>query len=280
MIGSRGSRNRAVVGRNAVWGAVVAVLTINALAGRVISFAGDNGLLSTVIGLGGVSALVWFALFVIDRLSFAPATADLSSRDWLIAAGCAILALVPSSPAAGLGVFLAGAYLLATSAAHTSERRLSYLALALSGVFLWGKLALNFLAVWVLPIDAFLASAIAGADFSGNVVYSGDQNARFVVSQGCSSLVNISFAILAWVSITQAFDVTLERRDLPFGFAVIVAVVSVNLARLAVMFAWPETFDYVHEGPGRAYFAFGSAAAAVVASLIGVQVIAKRRAEA
>src|SRR5205085_7018020 len=123
---------------------------------------------------------------------------QITRRDLAVAGFVVLLSFLPFFFAAKAGVLLAGVYLFATSNAGSASRRASLILLALTGPLIWGRVLLTVFAAPILALDAHIVASVIGFDVSGNLVGSAGSPVRFLIAGGCSSVHNISIAILLW----------------------------------------------------------------------------------
>ena len=102
------------VGR-AGWFAAAGILAaLNAQADQIIHALTDKTLSTALIELGGISAIIWFAMFAALKIGLEDETNGLSRRDLAVLAIVGLLSFLPLFFAAKIGLFLAGsvAYVL------------------------------------------------------------------------------------------------------------------------------------------------------------------------
>ncbi|MGB0683911.1 MAG: hypothetical protein ACPGOV_14455 [Magnetovibrionaceae bacterium] len=185
--------------------------------------------------------------------------------DWIFAFILMALLLVPLATAAWVGL---AAY-MAASLAHLRQ-----------GISPWGRagclillslglrepvsrMLFSFFGEGVLTFDA-LATAAAlkiigqAALTQGNMITGGSGHELLVLS-GCSSFRNLSFVLLAWFALSRFLVVRAgvrsgSRPDWIVGAGLFVAMIGVNVARLAVMAQGPEAYQFFHDGPGTQVF--------------------------
>jgi len=92
-----------------------------------------------------------------------------------------------------------------------------YILLALTGTLIWGRLFLEVIApTTLLRLDARFVSLLSGMPSEGNVVnFSG--GGPIPIAPGCSSLHNMSLAVLMWITAVKLLDLTMTRRVLATG---------------------------------------------------------------
>jgi len=138
-----------------------AIAAINALAGKLATALHDHSIVGALLSLGGVSAIIWFALIVMLLIASKADKAEaLMPLDRPVLASIAFLAAVPFNFGAAIAVMLGGAYLLATSTSTSATRRIAIIMLALTGPLIWGRLLLAFFGPLLLGLDAYVAAGL------------------------------------------------------------------------------------------------------------------------
>lgn len=226
------------------------VATVNGFAGKIAVAIHSQSLAVTVFDLGGVSAITWFAIGSLFTIaSEGTARSGMKPHDKAVASLTLALSFLPLNFAAAIGLLLCGAYLAATSAKGSSDQRIAILMIALTGPLIWGRFLLALMGPFLLGLDARLAGILAGAPVQGNVVGLRGGGSLYV-ALGCSSVHNMSLAVLLFVTLTQ----TLRLRYTPLlvltGVGAALAMAIVNVLRLATMARFPQYFDLLHTGWG------------------------------
>lgn len=248
-----------------------AIAAVNALAGKLATALHGQSLAGALLSLGGVSAIIWFALIVMLLIAGKDDNVEaLMPLDRPALALMALLAALPFNFGAAIAVMLGGGYLLVTSTSTSSARRIGIIMLALTGPLIWGRLLLAFFGPLLLGLDAYLAAAIAGSSVQGNVVDLFGGAGRLYVALGCSSLHNMSLSILLFAVVTQMLQLRLTPRLISVCVASAAAMAIVNILRLATIARFPSHFEYFHVGQGGALFGLASFAAAIVVTGVGV----------
>jgi len=222
------------------------------------------GLMEGMLALGGVSAIIWFALFALLAIAREPGFDGCRPRDLPLLAAACIAALLPSAWIAAVALFATGLYLAATSDGGARDGRIAVVLLALSGPLLWGRLLMVAFAPLLLSLDSHFVALIAGTSASGNTVRFAGSAGRFVVGIPCSSIHNISLAIVLWGTLVALLKLRIDARLVGFGVAATVAMFLVNAARLASIALFPADFDLLHLGAGAGAFGWASMIAAAL----------------
>lgn len=218
--------------------------------------------------LAGVSVVVWIAaavaLWMMRRMSEAPA----SARDLRFAVAALLLFALPPAPLNWLGLTATGLYLAATAKKGAPGRRAGLIITALCVPMFWSKILMSAMSDMILRFDAALAGILLNAERTGNAVAFADGSGHFWIAPECSSLANISIAILCWVVLGQGVS---DRRPPGFGYcaAAIVAVVTLNVARIALTGISRTHYVILHGPVGDFVFDFLSVAAMAAILALG-----------
>ena len=244
---------------------------MNGFAGKIATSVFNRPPVLAIVDLGGVSAIAWFAigsLFTMSNESAAQATA--TSRDRRVAGLVLFLSFLPLNFAAAIGLLLCGLYLAATSWSDAIEGRLATVMIALTGPLIWGRFLLALMGPFLLGLDAQMAGLLAGASVQGNVVAMRDGGSLYV-ALGCSSVHNMSLAVLLFVTLTQRLRLRYTPLLVATGIGAALSMTAVNVLRLAALARFPQHFDLIHTGWGGTMFGLISFVAAGAVIIGGIR---------
>lgn len=258
------------VSRTALFAAAGVLAALNAEADQIIS-AVQYERVGLVIGtLAGVSAVVWFAMYAALTIGFEAPVGRLRRGDALVLSAILVLAVVPLLYAAKAALLLAALHLFFTPQPGHSDRRVACVLLALTGPLIWGRLILLALASPLLSLDAHIVGRLIGSPVDGNTVQFSGSRIQFLVGTGCSSLHNMSLAIVLWTTAIALFNLRLSWRLLVIGVAMVLWMFVLNILRLASIGLFPARFVFLHEGAGAELFGWGSLLGAAALIAFGV----------
>jgi hypothetical protein len=243
------------------------VAALNAQADQIINSLRYQSVDIAVATLGGVGAIIWIAMFAAVKIGF-DEKRTIGRIDLIVLLAVAGLSLLPVSLAAQAGLLLCGLYLLATSERGSPSRRISVVLLALTGPLIWGRIFLHVFAMPILALDANLVGWMIGSPVNGNTVEFMGASGKFLVGTPCSSVHNISLAIVLWATAAALFDLRIDRRYVLVGLAMAGWMFALNIARLVAVGLFPAHFHFLHVGAGAELFGW--------AGLIGAAAIAAR----
>jgi exosortase/archaeosortase family protein len=250
---------------------------LNAQADQILANLGWNTLAHSLLELGGVSVIIWFAIFATLKVGMEGDCDRLSGRDAAVAVAVVTLCVVPLSFAAKAGLVLAGFYLFLTSRTNNSSRRVSLMLLALTGPLVWGRALLAIFATPILSLDAHIVGSALGSTVQGNLVALPRGSGSLMIGEPCSSVHNISIAIVLWTTVAVLFKLRLDRQFAAVGIAMIAWMFVLNIARLAAIGLYPQHYDYLHYGEGAVLFGWAALIGAAFLAGYGVIRAAERQ---
>jgi len=239
---------------------------INSLADKIILAFAHAPMIGVIANLAGISAVIWFAMYAALKIGWDAEPDQLRKSDWLALLAVLVSAILPVTYAAKAGLLLCGFYLLATTRPDEPAHRVALVLTALTWTFVWGPLILNIFSGPVLAVDAHIVALLIGSDVSGNEVQFVHSPDSFLIAGGCSSVHNISLAIVLWWTAIALFDLRVDARLVATGAAMIFFMFALNIARLCAIGLYPDRFEFIHSGVGAALFGW--------TGLIGVAILA------
>jgi len=216
---------------------------------------------------GGFDALAWgVALW---RLVKAPTRAA-TMGELAVVFGLCLLGSLRQPEAAPLALTGLALWLLTIGEAQT--RAAAAVLLAITSHQLWSHLVFNFASPELVRADAMMVGAaltlaVKGVTWRDNLITM-PGGFSVVVLEGCSSFVNVSASLLAWVALAKMEALRWVRNDIWVAAAAVLAQVGLNVARLCLLAQSPTMYLYWHDGDGaRIYVAIASAAAVLIGVL-------------
>ena len=263
--------------RGALFAAAGVLAALNVRADRLVGAFQQHLPLEVIARLGGISAVIWFAMYAAMKIGFEKDPQAVRSGDGAVLAAVVLLSFIPLSFAARAGLLICGLYLFATTAPGMASRRVSVILLALTGPLVWGPILLRLFAAPILAFDAHLVGAVVGSGVEGNVVGFSDGTSKFLIGGPCSSVHNISLAIVLWATAGAMFDLRIDRRYLLVGAAMMLWMFVLNILRLATIGFFPRNFDFLHSGTGATLFSWTALIGACLIAGMGVIRAAERQ---
>jgi exosortase/archaeosortase family protein len=248
------------------------IAALNARSAPVATMIDEAGLQNAIYGLFGVSVVIWFALYAAWTIAVTKEAAEPYRRGdsivLLAMIGCIALPLPILSIGGG---FTAGLWLLFTSQKGSAARRMAIILTAITAQQIFGRLFMTLFSQAILAADIFLVDIFSGFEGQGNVLTRPD-GSNMIVAAGCSSINNMSYALLAWVTVAQLFKLRLDKRLAGYVALSLIAIFLLNTLRLLMMGWYPAHFDFIHVGGGAAMFSW--AGFILLAVLAGMAVLA------
>ncbi|MGV7217086.1 hypothetical protein [Bradyrhizobium sp. UFLA05-112] len=204
------------------------------LASRVIQSVHRHGWVEATLGTFEISVVVWISCAVGVSLVLQDRTIGIRSSELVLGAIFVLLVLLPIGPLSWLAVTALSLYVINT--AHVSPlRRGALILLATTVPMLWSRLLFQFFAEQVLRIDASLVGWILRTHRTGDIVDFVDGSGVLVILPACSSLANVSLALLCWVVVSQLVSHKKSAYDLFWPVMACISVVVVNVTRISFM---------------------------------------------
>ena len=263
--------------RGSVFAAAGILAALNAEATQIISTLTYQSPVEALTGLAGISAVIWVAMVAAWKIGCESRGRLRGNGDLFVLLAVAALAFLPLSFAAQGGLLLCGLYLFATSPRGDAGRRAALVLLSLTGPLIWGRILLNMFAAPILSFDAHIVGAVIGTEVHGNVFAAAGAGRRFVIGDLCSSVHNISLAIVLWTTAAMLFDLRIDRRYVAVGVAMAAFMFALNIARLATIGLFPAYFTFLHFGTGAALFGWAGLIGAALLAGWGVLGAAERQ---
>lgn len=251
------------------------IATVNMFASFIIGSVQQDGMVIAATNLFGLNAAQLFALYglwEIGQREPATAGADRFSRaDGLVVSAAMVLSLFPWHVMALPAVLGLGIWCFFTSPIGSAERRAGVLMLAIGGSSLAARLLLHSVGDQVVSLDAQFVGWLAGVDVRDNVVDFRSVGQRsFILGMGCSSVHNMSQALLLWATVTQLLRITIDWTLALYAVLAMLGMFLVNAARLTAIAWFPQHFDSIHVGTIASLFSFASLIAAMAIIAVGI----------
>ena len=259
------------VDRSVVFAVALIVATLNGLAPRMAQSVDTFGFTGSIANMFGISAIVLFALFAMFAISTAgDERENIGLADVVVVSGVFVATLIPHFIFSSVALFGGALYLWATSRKGSRSSRISTVALALSCTVLWSLVLIRIFGLEVMKLDTLFMATVFGLEQVGNTFRSADGGTRYVVGGSCSSIANISLAVILTATLSQLLEVKVNKTIILAGLAAIGAVVFINSVRLASLGYYPQNFEYLHVGGGRILFGWATMIAVLIIISLGI----------
>ncbi|WP_162242161.1 MULTISPECIES: exosortase/archaeosortase family protein [unclassified Rhizobium] len=219
-----------------------------------------------------VSAIIWIAaywgLVLIGRGEGLHKT---NRADRIVGSVAVILSLIPQSYAAWIGLIICVAWLLGNAKSPSPMVRGTRILLAITVPLFWAKLAFAFAGNAVLRTDAFVTALILGMPSNGNMVQFADRSGYFQIYPACSSLVNMSLALLAWWTVVNLVPRIALTRVAGVAVAMGLCVFLINIVRLVAIGTFRPYFDIIHGDIGNTVVGWFTLAVVAIVCWLGIR---------
>jgi exosortase/archaeosortase family protein len=243
----------------------------NGLLGRLIlssQFADWEGALAGA----DINAIMLLACFAGISLVSAKTSEHLQPRDLGVGLIFLLLISLPIFPLSWVAVTGLSLYILLFANTNPERTRGALILLAMTAPMLWSRLLFQIFAKPILDIDATLVSLLLGTDRTGNMVGFLDKSGYMIVLPACSSLANMSLALLCWVTITQWAGHRWNAKDVLWAGLACASVIAVNVTRISLMGLNHRNYEAIHNSWGDMI-----TNSIMLALMVGVTVLGARR---
>lgn len=240
----------------------------NGISAQILQAIAEDGIGSAILDTFGVSVLVWAACFIATSLLVRHPPEPVTRNDLLLGLAVTAAALLPAAKLSWLALTGLGLYGLRCFESGTRMRRAAFVILAITVPMFWSRLVFAMLTDQILRGDAILVSWIVGTERFGNTVEYADHSGYLFILPACSSLDNVTLALLGWALFAQAFVLRPSLKDVWYCIAACFAVALINVTRIALIGLHPEHFQLLHGVAGASVASFLSLAAIVGLNLI------------
>lgn len=217
-----------------------------------------------------ISVVVWGACLAGLALLLKAPPRPASRADYIALAMAAAAITLPVPPLSWLAVSGLALYLYFGSEPHSQTRRAAAILFAVTIPELWARLVFAALTNWVLQLDAWLVALFLGTAPRGNLVPFADGAGIIVIAPGCSSMSNISLALLCTAAFANFYDRPFSAGLLLQGLAAVLAVVVINVVRIGMIGIDPAHYELIHGTTGATIAGWLTAAAIVALSSMGM----------
>jgi exosortase/archaeosortase family protein len=215
------------------------------LTWRIIVSIATMGWMDALFRTFDISVIVCVACIAGVLLILRDQTPGVRQFEIVLGMGFVFLVILPIGPLSWIGVTMLSAYILVSTEVDTSRRGAAIL-LAATVPMLWSRVLFNLFANSILAADATLVSWLLGTHRTGNMVEFADKSGQLVIFPPCSSLANVSIAILCWVMFNELVAHKKSNKDLLWCLLACLAVVAVNVSRMAVLGLSQVNYLHLH----------------------------------
>jgi hypothetical protein len=175
-----------------------------------------------------------------------------TATDWLAGAVYLALLFIPCGAASWIALTFLAFYEAVRRSRSPEAVATACLFIGIAVTQLWGRLILHLFAAPLLEIDTtlvahFLRFIQGGVDHVGNVI-GNSEGQSLVIMTPCSSLSQISYGLLCWMTVVRAARPEWRWADVPMVLVVVTSVAALNVLRMTLMGLSAEWYVFSH-GP-------------------------------
>ena len=219
--------------------------TANAMLSAVVGGLWNDGVYA-VANTFYVSAIVWIALYIATRFTLLDGAVQTKWSDFVLLALVLITSFLPLGPGTWVMLSVVAIYSIVSSKPMTYTARAGWIFLAVSFSMFWSKRLFNLFAEYFLSLDAILVSQITHTERAGNLVAMPGGNGYLEIAAPCSSMANVSLAVLCWVTFTQSANVRWRPQNALWCFLACGSVIAINVTRISLIGFFPQYFELLH----------------------------------
>ncbi|TPN85042.1 exosortase/archaeosortase family protein [Mesorhizobium sp. CU2] len=231
--------------RSQIYCGVVAVGFANGASDRVAESVARDGPILALMEMFGVSLIAWLAMGVTIWLLLHSEAERARRSDFVVACVAGFAFLIPLPQVSWLALAGVAAYLASTSS-QGMLRRAAVLLGAVTVPMFWARIAFAVFGGPILSVDAKIVGWIVGTGGVGNTVPFADGSGVVFLLPACSSLTNLSLALLCGVMIVKLYDLRWSWTVIRALVAACLATVVVNLTRISLIGVMPAYYDIIH----------------------------------
>ena len=262
---------RASMPRNEFFAGLFILGCANGIGARAIESVNQHGWAGALIGTFEISLIVWFSCFAGIAFIFRDTAANIRAFDVIIGAGFLLLVILPIGGLSWLAVTALSLYVLVFTNASSALRKGAVILLATTVPMLWSRLLFHFFANRILEIDAAFVGWLLGTPRTGNIIGFADQSGNLAILPPCSSLGNVSLAILCWVTMSRSVRHRWSPHDIFWCLFACGSVVTLNVTRISLMGLSRSHYEVIHSQWGDTVVNIIILGLTVCISLLGVR---------
>lgn len=244
----------------------------NGLFGRAIQSVHRLGWMDAAASTFDISVIVLGACFAGLSLLSSDRTGNVRSADLAVAAAVLLMIALPIGAGSWLAITLLGLYVIQFGQPSDSQRRGAVILFAVTVPMLWSRLIFDLFAKFILSVDAALVAWVLGTHRAGNMVEFADHSGTLAIFPACSSLANVSLALLCWVAVSQSLQHKWRPQDIFWCALACSSVVAVNVIRISLMGVSPSYYQMIHEP-----IAEGVVGVVMLTLIVGISLLGARR---
>lgn len=274
-IARESGRASVAVPSNLLFLGVAIVGFANGISEKVATAVERHGLTAAIFDTFAISVVIWAAGVIAMLMLWRAGEREAGRLDFVVAAIACATFLVPAPFMSWLGISLAGAYLWLGPAMPKAMRKAGTVLLALTVPMLWARILFAAAGTRILEMDAKLVSWIVGTQASGNTIPLADGSGVIFLEPACSSLTNVSLAMLCGVLFVSVQGLKWSKRAVMATVFACVVTVFINVFRIALIGVMPQYYSAIHGPTGAAIAGWLTILAVVLIFTKGIRPDAK-----
>ncbi|QIG51836.1 hypothetical protein G5V57_31500 [Nordella sp. HKS 07] len=248
--GDATSLSRVTLNRNRFFVGLWLVGFINGSLVYLVTGLRENSALYNVLNTFEISAIVWVSIAVGCAYLFKQSESKNSRRDVGLAIAISFAFLIPITALSWVAVSVLSAYLIVTSPGDSYAKRGAWILFTVTVPMFWSRVIFSVLSEHILQFDAILVSNLLDTERAGNAVAFADGSGYLWIAPGCSSLMNVSLAVLCGTVFSQMWPRKRPLQSISLVAFAAAAVVMINAVRLALIGTYPQYFETLHGSVG------------------------------
>jgi len=224
-------------------------LVCNALLSTIVMGFVTDGILYSLANTFEISAIVWIGLYI--GLQYLK-NSHSRNNTWIervLVLVLFVFCILPLGPFTWVIISGTAIYLICSAVDAASFRaRGGWILLGVTVPMFWSKRLFNLFSEFLLSIDAMLVSSITRTERISNLVVMPGNRGYLQIAAPCSSMANVSLAILCWVVFTQTKNAPWRVANLLWCSLACLFVIAINTTRIALIGFFPERYELIH-GP-------------------------------
>lgn len=243
-----GAISTVCLARGELFAALYVLGCANGLGAKMILSVRRLGWMDAAAGTFDVSVIEIIACVVGISLIL-PDKTGVRRTDLVVALIVLLMIALPIGAMSWVAVTMLSLYILVHRQAAQAQHRGAVILVAATVPMLWSRLVFDLFASFILSMDATLVGWMLGTDRSGNMVEFADHSGTLVIFSSCSSLANVSLALLCWVTISEAVRHERRPEDIFWCLLACSSVVAVNVLRISLMGLSSAHYKMLHAPP-------------------------------
>lgn len=208
------------------------------------------GLVHSIAQTFGMSVVIWAALYLAITRALDSQSSVYHRYDWVLIPVTATTCFVPSGAVSAFCQIIVSLYIIATTRPIEPLHKAGWISLAATVPIYITKKIMTFSGQYIVLFDAFFVSLVTGTQQTENLVAMPTGQGSLLIAPGCSSLANVSSAMLCWVLFTQSRNIQWTYKNLYWCAAACASVIAINIARISAIGFFPDYYYLLHDGLG------------------------------